>query len=808
MKKLNRKLPSWWGAMVAAALLSACGGGGGSGGEPPTPPTPLPDTLSVTAPATAESTSELQFGSSAPSTAGLSFGWDFGDGKTSTETSPKHQYAKGGDYDVKLTVSNAAGASKTEAVRVSITNLNNVRGLQCSKSGDGGWCWQQPLPHGNVHTDSFFASKTTLFVTGEHGELSRSTDGGVTWSIEASGSTKALRAVSFVSAKHGWVMGDDPSLLRTTDGGVTWSRTAPVPVALQAGFGGRLVAVDDQIAIVGTTGLHTTDGGATWARHDFFLSDISSRGTFWGFSGTELRRSTDFGRTSTVVLDLLAHGNGGSAFFNLVDDQTMAAGWALSTFDPATVSWVATYTLLLSFDGGDSWRRVDPSTLDGNAMPSSDGLRIIRASAADRVLLASLRDQLISSSDGGTHWSTVRLPALSAATGEGALAVGTTVLVPSRGPLIWRPSELGGEYAERGLAWSGDGGQTWSSASVEGLSKPTYAAFKRLRQVDGNVFSMQDSTGRAFLSTDGGRNWTIAVDAALLRNDLPSSPWFGEYSMKLAFLDAKRGLGLDATGQLRQTSDGGRTWTTKPSTGLPSTATNTALRFVDDKIGWMLQSDGRLYKTSDGGATWRDGQLVHGGLVRFDFVDANRGWGEPTDRRGLVFTRDGGQTWMTLSPPQTVSVGGLFFGDGRQIVIYGRGTLLASTVDDGQTWTVLAPNVESPFNTRSKVIASDAKTWWSAQTFGLYRSDDAGATWTEVTGVSGQFADIAFADANNGWAVGRGGMVVATTDGGKTWVRQPTQADRDLWRIQTVDSKTAWIEGEAGTVLATGNGGR
>lgn len=803
MKSWVRRLLCCWAVLGVGAVLSACGGGGSAAAPPVTPAAPLPATLGLTAPSTAETASEVQFGSSVGSVVGLTLRWDFGDAGTSVEVNPKHQYTRGGDYDVKLTVSNAAGAAKTESVRISVTNLNNVKGLHCSMTGGGGWCWQQPLPHGNVRADSFFASPTTLFVTGEHGELSRSTDGGVTWSAVASGSTKPLKFVRFASEQHGWVMGDDTSLLRTTDGGATWSRTAPVPGDLLSGFGGRLIAVDDQIAVVGTTGLHTLDGGASWVRNDFFLSDISSRGVFWGWdlaSNGKLRRSTDFGRTSTAVLDLFTLGNGGHQFFNLIDDSTLAAGWAASTFDPATASWVASYPFVLSFDGGDTWRRVNPRSLDGGSMPSGNALRIIRASLADKVLLASLDGRLISSNDGGTHWSTVRLPRLTA-TGEGALAVGSRVLLPTQ-------SSFGSQPAERGLAWSADGGLTWTSANVTGLPTPNEADFKNLRQVAGDVFSAQDMQGRLFVSTDGGRNWMISVDATPLRNDVPGSPWLGEYSMKLAFLDAKRGLGLNATGQLRYTSDGGRIWAPKVSTGLPATATNTALRFVDDKTGWMLQSDGRLYKTSDGGATWHDGQLVQGGLLRFDFVDANRGWGEPTDRRGVVFTRDGGQTWTTLSPPQTVSVGGLLFGDGRQIVVYGLGTLLASTVDDGQTWSVLAPNGGSPFDTRRKVVAKDAKTWWSALGFGLYRSDDAGITWTPMQGVSGQFADIAFADANNGWAIGRRGLVVATTDGGNTWAIQPTQADRDLWRIQIVDSKTAWIEGEAGTVLATGNGGR
>lgn len=809
MQSIGARLRIGLSQIAIAALLSACGGGGGGGGsEPPTPPTPLPETLSVTAPTTAEAASELQFGNSAASTAGLSFSWDFGDGKTSSEASPKHLYAKGGDYDVKLKIANSAGASREQTARVSVTNLNNVKGLSCSKAGNGGWCWQQPLPNGNPRNDSFFTSATTLYLAGNAGELFKSADAGASWTQQNSGVTTQLTAIRFSSAQHGWALAGDSAALRTSDAGATWT-TRTVPESLRHAFGGRLLAIDDKTAIVGNSGLHTTDAGETWVLNAFSPQQITPRGAFWAL-GTDamLRRSTDFGRTTSIALDLPARGYVISGFnapyFNLVDEQTVAVGWNTSTTDPLTQESIITHVLLLSFDSGQTWRRIEPKATGGAALPRNT-LKVIRASSSDNVMLASQGWTLLSSIDGGLTWSTVQLPKFSA-TGEDALAIGSTVLMPSQGPLIPRRPELGGDYAERGLSWSGDGGRTWSAAVIEGLVTPTYAALRNLRHVEGTVFSMQDAAGRAFASTDGGRNWKVVADYSPPPLVLtPGGPWLGEYSMKLAFHDAKRGLALNAAGQLRETSDGGKTWATKANTGLPTTATNTAIRFVNDKAGWMLQSDGRLYKSTDGGATWGAGQAVRGGLKRFDFVDANRGWGAPIDGQGLAYTRDGGQTWTHAAPPQTISAYGLLFGEGQQILVYGASSLVVSSSDDGKTWNQLVSIDPSPFALRRKITASDAKTLWSALGSGLYKSEDGGANWTAAA--NGDFADIAFADARNGWAVGRQGRVVATTDGGKTWVAQPTLTQRDLWRIQAVDSKTAWIEGEGSTVLATGNGG-
>jgi PKD repeat protein len=44
----------------------------------------------------------------------LSFDWDFGDGFTSTEQSPVHQYNSPGTYTVRLTVTEACGTDEYE----------------------------------------------------------------------------------------------------------------------------------------------------------------------------------------------------------------------------------------------------------------------------------------------------------------------------------------------------------------------------------------------------------------------------------------------------------------------------------------------------------------------------------------------------------------------------------------------------------------------------------------------------------------------------------------------------------------------
>ena len=66
-----------------------------------------------------------------------------------------------------------------------------------------------------------------------------------------------------------------------------------------------------------------------------------------------------------------------------------------------------------------------------------------------------------------------------------------------------------------------------------------------------------------------------------------------------------------------------------------------------------------------------------------------------------------------------------------------------------------------------------------------------------------------------GWAAGHSldgyGVIIHTTDGGETWVRQGSAGeipDVNLGGVAAIDVQNAWVVGEQGTILRTKNGGR
>ena len=74
-------------------------------------------------------------------------------------------------------------------------------------------------------------------------------------------------------------------------------------------------------------------------------------------------------------------------------------------------------------------------------------------------------------------------------------------------------------------------------------------------------------------------------------------------------------------------------------------------------------------------------------------------------------------------------------------------------------------------------------------------------------GESYTLRDVFFYDAMTGWAVGTGGNILATSNGGATWTPQGSGTTDDLFAIHFTSAQQGWIAGANGTVLTTNNGG-
>lgn len=121
-----------------------------------------------------------------------------------------------------------------------------------------------------------------------------------------------------------------------------------------------------------------------------------------------------------------------------------------------------------------------------------------------------------------------------------------------------------------------------------------------------------------------------------------------------------------------------------------------------------------------------------------------------------------------------------------------------SFVDHQRGWAVGGPVSGAP---TSRIIATT----------------DGGATWVTQTPptlpANTDLWSVDFVDANRGWASGRNSVVIATTDGGATWGRQtmpagvPTGSGATFRGIDFVDANNGWAVGGEGLIVRTTDGG-
>ena len=134
-------------------------------------------------------------------------------------------------------------------------------------------------------------------------------------------------------------------------------------------------------------------------------------------------------------------------------------------------------------------------------------------------------------------------------------------------------------------------------------------------------------------------------------------------------------------------------------------------------------------------------------------------------------------------------------------------------------WSTLLPRL--PTNLPTYNVAFTAVTaLQDTDTFvavgsggGVARSLDGGKTWEFPiwTGRSTDgLVDVSFADDKVGWAVGGQGVILRSPDGGATWNRMtgPKGFDRDLLCVKAISPTRVVAAGDYGAILVTDDGGR
>jgi photosystem II stability/assembly factor-like uncharacterized protein len=268
-----------------------------------------------------------------------------------------------------------------------------------------------------------------------------------------------------------------------------------------------------------------------------------------------------------------------------------------------------------------------------------------------------------------------------------------------------------------------------------------------------------------------------------------------------------------AKGVIAHTNDGGATpWnsqTSGVSVELPRADA------VDTLNAWAVGEQGTIVHTGDGGATWVTQTNVLPALTSsdvlrgVDFIDANSGWAVGRRLGGppigvIARTTDGGSSWTSQTIGTDESIVDVDFHPGSTTgwlvggEIAGSASIIRKTTD-GNNWS--APVVlPAPIATGilDGVDFVDLLTGWAVGEGGkIIKTTDGGATWNaQVSGTTGSLSAVTFLDSQTGWATAiLGGEILRTTDGGSNWSIVNVNPSYALRDIAFVDANNGWAVG-------------
>lgn len=250
--------------------------------------------------------------------------------------------------------------------------------------------------------------------------------------------------------------------------------------------------------------------------------------------------------------------------------------------------------------------------------------------------------------------------------------------------------------------------------------------------------------------------------------------------------------------------------------------------FINDSEGWTCARLGAIYHTTNGGDTWMQQNL--GGpkfASRIQFLNTEVGWAASGEAI-LLYTTSGGEAWeMTMfpNPPyptDTVDFHGLCYvsqdtgwlvaGRFPEGDTFARGQgYIVRTTDRGTNWELQRKDTVNDFydvrfldGENGFVAGGDDQSMAAV----ILRTSNGGLDWSPVTlPARARFLRaIDFVGDRHGWACGRHGTVVHTSDGGTTWELQPVAVDTTLFDIDFADTLRGMIAGNS-VVLATTDGG-
>ncbi len=485
--------------------------------------------------------------------------------------------------------------------------------------------------------------------------------------------------------------------------------------------------------------------------------------------------------------------------------------------------------------GGGSWQRL-PVPIEGGTVNS-----LIMDPSNPSILYAGTSQGLFKSTDGAANWSRLSLP----------MGVFTVAVDPASPQSIF----AGTVSPDGGVSYyrSDNGGDTWNPFGIavgRGLGPFMFFVGFDTSSSPSTIYGMgRRDNVQLWRSTDRGETWTplsaAEQDEVSAKLDPASLLPAAAAQALRAFLasfggtvtDADTGSALEVIADpiidpnhpssfyagtvdgVYKSADGGKTWE-RASAGLTGRWVGKLVTDPTSPATLYVATSGGICKSDDGGATWSTILAGQGSVVDAPSSPSRLyAW----TSGGFFRTDDGGLNWtrlegrglpqlersddpLTGSEPLSELV--LVAANDPDTVFAVSGTTgrLFKSTDGGTTWTQVLDGVEAagaedavvadPQNPSTLFAISWTDTGLSGTTASLFKSTDAGGTWTVVApeqwvgfpvtdiAVDGGVPPIVYAIQWRDIAWGPC-SVSRSRDGGATWEKAELRGlARGLWQLR------------------------
>ncbi len=573
-----------------------------------------------------------------------------------------------------------------------------------------------------------------------------------------------LNAVQIISPKRIYVVGDQGSFLTSVDSGNSWNvHSSIVPLKNFNCLGLSFIDSLTGMVVGKSAAIKTTNAGNTWSM-----------------------------MTTPVI----------TAFYGvlMLDD---------------TIGFIVggSNTILKTTDAGNAWASYGIELQVGT-------LRSIRKVRSDFLVITGDNGYILVSSDTGRSWNQIHtdhgnnLNSLSFATDSMAIGVGengyitktinrgatwkTQTLVDTIISVTATLNAIVSKDAQHFVVvgnnansiYSSDAGLTWKKSYLD-LSGVNIS-LKGLDLLNPQYGFAVGEQGFIMRTTDAGANWQF----------LPISPYYN-LLRSIAFPkgDTSNGIAVGQLGAILTTSDGGKKWTSvKPFT-------RDVLRsvvFSDPLTAYVVGDYGMMYKTIDRGVNWVKQTIpATAKLVAITFPNPQVGF-VAGDSSTVLETNTGGLSWHRIKFPMPDSEGctGISFCDSKNGMITTANDS-KFTSDGGLTWISRGDNTFGRYSCHmiSPIHYSEVGIYTEPGfTSGEVRTTNDGKI-SRVFNYDLAFLSIAFCDSNHGTAVGYGGKIYHTTNGGVTWDAQQSSTTNTLFCVAYPSVSASSVCGIRGTIM-------